>query len=77
MNFNNTPKQNYDDVLVGSNGGFYGNLSDLVYYDHALGVFDINNILIKGPNLKQSSSQKGTSIGYYTYLSNSWYSAKM
>jgi hypothetical protein len=76
-NFDNTPKQNYDDVIVGSNSGFQGNLSDLVYYDHALGVFDINNILIKGPNLKQSSSEKGTSTGYYTYLSNSWYSAKM
>lgn len=77
MNFNNTPKQNYDDVLVGTNGGFQGNLSNLVYYNHALGVFDINNILIKGPNLKQSSSEKGTSSGYYSYLSNSWYSAKM
>lgn len=77
MNFDNTPKQNYDDVLVGANSGFQGNLSDLVYYDHALGVFDINNILIKGPNLKQSSSEKSTSTGYYTYLSNSWYSAKM
>lgn len=77
MNFDNTPKQNYDDVLVGANGGFQGNLSNLVYYDHALGVFDINNILIKGPNLKQSSSEKGTSSGYYSYLSNSWYSEKM
>jgi hypothetical protein len=76
MNFDNTPKQNYDDVIVGANGGFQGNLSNLVYYDHALGVFDINNILIKGPTLTESSLQK-SSTGYYTYLSNSWYSAKM
>jgi len=74
--FSDAPKQNYDNVLVGSNGGFQGQLSNLVYYDHALGVFDINNILLQGPNLTQSSSQK-SNTGYYSYLSNSWYSSKL
>jgi hypothetical protein len=74
--FSDTPKQNYDDVHVCYNGGFQGQLSNLVYYDHSLGVFEINNIILKGPNLTQSSSVT-SNLGYYTYLSNSWYSSKL
>jgi len=44
--FNETPKQNYDDVHVCANGGFNGQLSNLRYYSRALSVFDINNIII-------------------------------
>lgn len=71
--FSNIPKQNYDDINIGQNGGFNGQLSDLIYYSKALGVFEINNIILKGPNLTQSASLK-SNIGFYTYLSNSWYS---
>lgn len=69
-------KQNYDDVRVGANGGFVGQLSNLCYYDYAMGVFEINNIVLQGPNLKQSSAIK-SNVGYYGYLSNQWYSSKL
>ena len=74
--FNSVPKQNYDDVHVGYNRGFNGNLSNLVYYDRALSVFDINNIILNGPNLTQSKSVT-SNLGYYGYLSSSWYTNKI
>jgi len=74
--FNQVPKQNYDDVRVGYNRGFNGNLSNLVYYDRALSVFDINNIILNGPNLTQSKAVT-SNLGYYGYISSSWYSDKL
>lgn len=74
--FNEMPKQNYDDVHVCANNGFNGQLSNLRYYSRALTVFEINNIITAGPNLTQSSSIT-SNLGYYTYLSNSWYFNKL
>jgi hypothetical protein len=74
--FENTLKQNYDDVLVGHNGGFNGNLSNLLYSDHALTIFDLNNLLLKGPSLTQSGTVRNN-LGFYSYLSNMWYYNKM
>jgi hypothetical protein len=68
-------KQNYYDILVAPNGGFQGQLSNLQYFNRALNVFEINNIVMFGPNLtnsKYSNSSKNAS-GNYSYLSNSWY----
>ena len=74
--FTDVPKQNYDSVNVCYNGGFNGQLSNLTYYDYALGVFDINNIILKGPNLTQSSmSNSANTTSNYSYLSNLWYSS--
>jgi len=71
-------KQNYEDVLVGHNNGFTGTLSNLVYYSRALNVFELNNILMYGPNITQSSRVPDNSrSGYYSYLSNLWYYAKL
>ncbi len=70
------PKQNYEDIQIGRNGGFNGQISDIAYYSKALGVFEINNIILKGPNMTQSSAVK-SNIGYYSYLSNLWYGSKM
>lgn len=67
------PKQNYDDINIGLNEGFPGQLSNLRYYGHALSVFEINNILLYGPNLTVSS--KLQSSKYSSYLSTNWYSA--
>jgi hypothetical protein len=74
--FATVPKQNYDPVYIGWNKGFSGQLSNIIYYDHALGVFDINNLVLAGPNLVQSSSVK-SNIGNYTYMSNLWYANKI
>lgn len=76
--FSEVPKQNYEDVLVGYNGGFAGTLSNLVYYSRAVNVFELNNIIMYGPNLTQSSRVSDNSnTGYYSYLSNLWYYAKL
>lgn len=74
--YTSLPKQNYEDVQIGKNGGFNGQLSDIAYYSKALGVFEINNIILKGPNLTQSSAVK-SNIGFYSYLSNMWYGNKL
>lgn len=75
--FNEVPKQNYDDVHICYNGGFNGSLSDLVYYDHALGVFEINNIILRGPNTKMSNIMSAnTSANFSYYLSNLWYNSQ-
>jgi len=55
---NNTPKQNYGNVYVCQNGGFSGKLSNLRYYSRALNVFEINNIVSYGPNMKVASDMK-------------------
>ena len=74
---NDVPKQNYDNVNICKNGGFSGQIADLQYYDRALSVFEINNIVIWGRNTN-SSSATGTSdgTGFPYYLSSAWYSSK-
>ena len=69
------PKQNFYDVLVAANNGFQGNLSNLQYFNRALNVFEINNIVMFGPNLTQNaqSTNPGAATGNYSYLSTSWY----
>ena len=66
------PKQNYYNMHVGQNGGFSGQISNLRYYQKALNIFEIKQILDEGPNLSSDVS----TTGYYNYLSNLWYSAK-
>jgi hypothetical protein len=70
------PKQNYENVNVCKNGGFNGNIADLKYYDRALSVFEINNIVIWGRNTKASGAA-GTAdaTGFPYYLSNLWYNS--
>lgn len=66
------PKQNYGDIYVCQNGGFSGFLSNLQYYDQALSAYDINQIVMAGPNTKQSSLANSTKGSPY-YLSSNWY----
>jgi hypothetical protein len=66
------PKQNFENVLVCQNGGFSGNLSNLRYYNKALSVIQISNIVYWGPNTKASSSTS-TTKGGFDYLSSTWY----
>jgi hypothetical protein len=72
------PKQNYHNIAVGggnSGGGFAGSISNLQYYAHAMNVFEINNVVMKGPNTNTSdlSSDAQGKSGNYSYLSNTWY----
>ena len=66
------PKQNYGDVYVAMNGGFSGNISNLWYYNHALGAGEIQSISAKGPNTKLLSAN-GNTIKNTSYLSTRWY----
>lgn len=73
--FNEVPKQNYDDVHIGCNGGFNGQLSNLIYYDYALGIFEINNIILRGPSTTVANVENN-SLNFSYYLSNLWYSSQ-
>jgi len=66
------PKQNYGDVYVAMNGGFNGNISDLWYYDYALGIYAIQEIANSGPNTKFIGSS-AMNITKSDYLASSWY----
>ena len=74
LQMNAAPRQNFYDILVAANGGFQGNLSNLQYFSRALNVFEINNIVMFGPNLTvNSQSNIAAASGNYSYLSTSWY----
>lgn len=78
VNMQYAPKQNFNDIVIGANTGFPGKLSNLRYYAHALNVFEINNIVMFGPNTTASNlsvDAKGKS-GSYSFLSNLWYADK-
>jgi len=74
----NMPKQNYNDVNVCQSGGFSGKLSDLRYFSRALNVFDINSIVLWGPNTGPSSLTAAwqSAANDYNYLSTLWYNTK-
>jgi hypothetical protein len=69
------PKQNHDDIHIGKNGGFDGNLSNLRYYDYALSAFDIHAITNYGPNLNANSQSGSGNNSIFDYISLGWYSA--
>lgn len=77
-NMDRVPKQNFYDIIACANGGFQGKISNLRYYSHALNVFELNNIVMFGPNTTPSdvSIDSQASTGNYSYLSNIWYSNK-
>lgn len=68
------PRQNYGNVFVCMNGGFSGNLSNLRYYNYALGTREIERIIFWGPNtsLSASSNLDRTNANY---LSFKWYTS--
>lgn len=64
------PYQNYGNVYVAQNGGFAGNISDLQYYNYAIGTSELQEIVNRGPNLKSGDSSLTT---IPKYLSSKWY----
>ena len=70
------PKQNYGDVYVAMNGGFSGNISNLTYYNYALGTSEIQRISSGGPNttlMNGSSNSSSMNLKNPDYLSLRWY----
>jgi len=72
INLTGIPKQNYGDVYVAMNGGFNGYISNLWYYDYALGTSSIQKISQDGPNTKMIGSN-GLSDNMFNYLSLRWF----
>ena len=66
------PKQNYGDVYVGANGGFDGYVSNLHYFNYALGTAAIQRIAANGPNTKLLGNN-GMSDKNRDYLSLRWF----
>lgn len=72
----NVPKQNYNDINICQNGGFNGKLSNLRYYSRSLNVFEINAIVLYGPNLSIADTSSLQNKDY-SYLSRQWYSQQL
>ena len=66
------PKQNYGNVYVGMNNGFSGYISNLWYYDYALGTTEIQNMVSKGPNTNMVGNSS-LSMKNPNYLSLRWF----
>jgi hypothetical protein len=66
------PKQNYGDVYVGANGGFDGNISNLQYFNYALGSAAIQRIVARGPNTSFIGNS-GMNDKNRDYLSLRWF----
>jgi len=75
--FNSIPIHNDYPILIGNNGGFQGNLSNLRYYDYALSAFEINNIILGGPSLYPSDLSKDSRATNISYISSNWYNNNM
>jgi hypothetical protein len=72
LTLHGVPKQNYGDVFVGMNGGFAGNVSNLWYYNYALGTAAIQRIVANGPNTKMIGNN-GMNDKSRNYLSLRWF----
>jgi hypothetical protein len=61
------PKQNYNNVYIGKNGGFAGYVSNLWYYNYALGTKAINSLYRMGASTNilndRSKETKGSGGG--------------
>ena len=72
INLVGVPKQNYGDVYVGMNGGFDGNVSNLWYYNYALGTAAIQKLVSDGPNTTMIGNN-GMNDKNRNYLSLRWF----
>jgi len=65
------PKQNYGDVYVAMNGGFNGKISNLWYYNYAIGTKEINDINGAGADttVASTSSINNSLVPNYTPIS--------
>lgn len=68
--FEQIPEQNYGDIFIGYHG-YNGAISNLRYFDSALSVFQISNIVMSGPDFR--NPEENQDAGSTDYLSSSWY----
>jgi hypothetical protein len=74
LNMPDVAKQNYNDINICQNGGFTGQLSNLRYFNYALSAFEINSMVVSGPNLTTSTLSNASSNNSPYFLSSSWFS---
>lgn len=74
LELSGVPKQNYGDVYVALHGGFDGYISNLWYYDHALGTAAIQRLVRSGASTSMTSNDTVT-VTRPDYLSLKWYFA--
>jgi len=72
IELSSVPKQNYGEVYVAANGGFDGYISNLWYYNRALGTVEIQQIAKNGPSTKMAGSSD-VNVKNSKYLSTQWY----
>lgn len=72
INLVGVPKQNYGNVYVAANGGFNGYISNLWYYNYALGTSAIQKLVENGPNTKMIGNN-GISDTLFNFLSLRWF----
>ena len=68
----NIVKQNYYNLYINMDGGFGGNLSNLKYYNYAIGTFEIDNIVSAGPNLK-IADDTNINNSAPSYIATQWF----
>jgi len=73
----NIPRQNSYPVLIGGNGGFSGQISNLRYYSYALSTFELNNIVLGGPSLSPNQLSGDAQGKYLDYISSAWYNKNL
>jgi hypothetical protein len=66
------PRQNYGDVFIAPNGGFSGYISNLWYYNYALGTSQIAKLAANGPNTNMLGSNS-LNLRDANYLSLRWF----
>lgn len=76
LQYTEAPLQNYYDVNVCKNGGINGKISNLRYYNKALTIFEINDIVTTGPDLNTYNFDRNK-LKTYNYLSSLWYTSKL
>ncbi len=68
------PRQNYGNVVIASDGGFTGYISNLWYFNSGLSPTEIASLTTKGPNMKELSSGPESKKPTTTkYLAFDWY----
>jgi hypothetical protein len=68
------PKQNYNNVYIGKNGGFAGFVSDLWYFNHSLGTQEISKLYKNGAstNLLNDKTKKASGSDSVSGLMNNY-----
>lgn len=66
-------KQNFADVYISPNGGFSGYTSNLWYYNYAIGLKELTDVVAAGPNTSRKDGNNDWTSKISNYLSMRWF----